>query len=606
MRVREQLKSWAMVAMVLLGVACGGGGGEEPEPEQPGQKPEQPQTPVRPSGKIKFALERSLSETSFGDEDDGVVPMVWTSGEKIMMFCAEASTPSESMSLRGVTQGASSHTQATLTMQWGKGDNHNFYAAYPSTEISKPRSISLSVPSIQTVNKGEAPDKSLIKLVAAAEQVTPSELVNIGFEPAFSMLDISFTASEDVVLNRIVVRSLDSTPVVGDYVATYTGSKWQFKPSDGAKNLSTVMALQINGSEGVSLAAGESAQFHALLMPLEHEALEIDLLNSAGQVLQCRVNTKMEPAVRHSLDVGELPSLAATEWKSVGTTWMQYLPDNVLLSDITMPGTHDAATKNCSLEMSRCQSLTIAQQLAAGVRLFDLRPGKNFDIYHGSDATGVKFSAAMTDIVDFLNANPHEGCMIFIKNESGEAAWSEGMSQQLAQYADNMLTFSEGLTVGELRGRILLLARDTYGGTTYGGFFSAAWPDNTADGEVGVGVRPGESLESFYLQDQYSSDTEESVKIASLKKYADKAKTKAANVWLCNHTSLAGFKLFSIGSSPKDHAKNINPEAAAYFNSKPGRLGIVMMDYAGDESVGGDELLMTVINQNVRYKQSVK
>ena len=40
MRVREQLKSWAMVAMVLLGVACGGGGGEEPEPEQPGQKPD--------------------------------------------------------------------------------------------------------------------------------------------------------------------------------------------------------------------------------------------------------------------------------------------------------------------------------------------------------------------------------------------------------------------------------------------------------------------------------------------------------------------------------------------------------------------------------------
>ena len=607
MRMKEQLMSWAMVAMMLLVMACGGSE-EQPskEPDEPKQ-PEKPEEPVKPSGAIKFALEQGLANTSFGEAGDGVVPTSWSNGESIMMYCAEAANvKTEAISLRGVKQDASSHSQSTRTMHWGKGDNHNFYAAYPAVEISKPKNISFAIPSIQAVVPNEAPNESLIKLVAAAENVAPSELVNIDFEPAFSMLDISFVASEDVVINRIVVRSLDATPVAGDFVATYSGAGWQFTPAENAKNLSTVMALQVSGSGGLALAAGEKAQFYALLMPLEYEDLEVDLLTSDGKVLQCDMEEPMSAAVRHKVDVGELPSLEASDWKAVGDAWMQYIPDDVLLSDLSLVGTHDAATKGCSLEMSKCQSLTIAQQLSAGVRLFDLRPGKNFDIYHGSDPTGMKFSKALEDIVDYLSANPAQGCIVFIKNESGEAAWSEGMSSELGAFADNMLMFKKGLTMGDLRGKILVLSRDAYIGPIRGGFFASAWPDNTADGEVGIGASQGESLETFYLQDQYDSDTSESDKIASVKKYADKAKSKSANAWLCNHTSLAGFKLFGIGSSPKDHAKKINPEVVAYINSKPGRLGIVMMDFAGDASVDGDDLLNAVINQNVRYMHSVK
>lgn len=607
MRAKEQLMSWAMVAMMLLAVACGGSE-EQPgnQPDEP-QQPEEPVKPVKPSGAIKFSLDKGLTNTSFDQGTDGAVATAWANGDKIMIYCAEAAnSTSETLTLGSVKQDEALHNQATRSMHWGKGDNHNFYAAYPATKISRAKSISLSIPSFQDAKAGAAPDKSLVNLVAASERVAPSESVDMSFVPAFSLLDISFTATEDVAVSRIVVRSTDSTPIAGDFEASYSGSKWQFAPTAGAENLSSVVALQINGSKGLELAAGEKAVFYAALMPMQYEALEVDVITSEGKVLRCEAEGKMEAAVCQKIEVGELPGIESSQWQSIGNSWMDYIPDDALLSDLTLVGTHDAASMGCSLEMSRCQSLGIAQQLEAGVRLFDLRPGKNFDIYHGIDPTGVKFSEALTDMVDFLNENPTQGCIVFIKNESGEADWGEGMSAELAQFADNMLKFKKGLTLGELRGKILVLSRDAYSGTIYGGFFSSGWPDNTADGEVGIGSYQGESLETFYLQDQYNSDTEEAVKIASIKKYADKAKSKSSGAWLCNHTSLAGFKILSFGSSPKDHAKNIHPEVVAYIDSKPGRLGIVMMDFAGDKSVGGDELLSTVINQNFRYKQSVK
>ena len=49
--------------------------------------------------------------------------------------------------------------------------------------------------------------------------------------------------------------------------------------------------------------------------------------------------------------------------------WMESVDDEVLLSDMVIPGTHDSATKYCELAfITKCQALTIGDQLAAGFR----------------------------------------------------------------------------------------------------------------------------------------------------------------------------------------------------------------------------------------------
>ncbi len=52
------------------------------------------------------------------------------------------------------------------------------------------------------------------------------------------------------------------------------------------------------------------------------------------------------------------------------STWMGRLPDDVPLSGITMPGTHDSCARS-NIPFVRTQYLSIAQQLVLGIRFFD-------------------------------------------------------------------------------------------------------------------------------------------------------------------------------------------------------------------------------------------
>src|SRR5690349_13075092 len=56
------------------------------------------------------------------------------------------------------------------------------------------------------------------------------------------------------------------------------------------------------------------------------------------------------------------------------TGWMQSLPDNYLLSQLSVPGSHDAGARFEPVSgTAKCQSLTIAEQLNAGIRFLDIR-----------------------------------------------------------------------------------------------------------------------------------------------------------------------------------------------------------------------------------------
>ena len=53
----------------------------------------------------------------------------------------------------------------------------------------------------------------------------------------------------------------------------------------------------------------------------------------------------------------------------------------------------------------------------------------------------------------------------------------------------------------------------------------------------------------------------------------------------------------------KNIAKELNPQVTEYVKANPGRTAIVMMDFCCGSSAGGDALVNTVVNQNVRYVQ---
>lgn len=107
------------------------------------------------------------------------------------------------------------------------------------------------------------------------------------------------------------------------------------------------------------------------------------------------------------------------------------LPDEVYLSQVNIPGTHDSCTAFCTMEnMSRCQSLTVKEQLRMGIRLFDIRLGRkkgDFFLVHAlatcfSDKEKKKvllFDEVLKAFREFLRENPEETLVVSIKQDRG-------------------------------------------------------------------------------------------------------------------------------------------------------------------------------------------
>jgi 1-phosphatidylinositol phosphodiesterase len=70
------------------------------------------------------------------------------------------------------------------------------------------------------------------------------------------------------------------------------------------------------------------------------------------------------------------------------STWMSDIPDDTLLSNITLPGTHDSCAES-NIPFVRTQYLSITKQLEAGLRFLDLRVRVHSDgqlyMYHGGE-----------------------------------------------------------------------------------------------------------------------------------------------------------------------------------------------------------------------------
>ena len=65
--------------------------------------------------------------------------------------------------------------------------------------------------------------------------------------------------------------------------------------------------------------------------------------------------------------------------------WMSWLPDDMYLGEISIPGTHDSISRHGG-PIPETQSLTLTQQFNAGIRFIDIRAlheGDSFAMVHG-------------------------------------------------------------------------------------------------------------------------------------------------------------------------------------------------------------------------------
>ena len=106
--------------------------------------------------------------------------------------------------------------------------------------------------------------------------------------------------------------------------------------------------------------------------------------------------------------------------------WISYIPDDKLISQLSIPGTHDSGTYNCKWDQlcdaSQCQSWSIFDQLQAGIKFLDLRintDGSTLSIGHGPFTFSSLFTA-LSDVKRFLDENPTEFVILSFQKNRGE------------------------------------------------------------------------------------------------------------------------------------------------------------------------------------------
>ncbi len=323
------------------------------------------------------------------------------------------------------------------------------------------------------------------------------------------------------------------------------------------------------------------------------------------------------------------------------TKWMGRLPDTEYVANLSIPGAHDAVTGHGFItngvflasygeKYSRTQDKGLDEQLALGVRAFDIRPcvlDGELHCTHGITHTSKSFDDAMTYIKDFLTANPTEFVIIHLlyssSGDTGSGDYQTLLHEWLNNNSNCLVDYRRDLTVKDMRGKILFLYRDSYTTQPIGGLMGhwteLDWYHQCRGTLQGKGT---DAYSSGHLMMQDLANTsvdgamdKKKAGIKQLLDYSMSYYTKDPRQLTLTMNFLSAYSQvgnllgneISLSNGYRDNAANTNAFTIDYLKScKPGPMGIVMMDYAGvatseGYNTRGDELIPLIIENNFKY-----
>ena len=147
------------------------------------------------------------------------------------------------------------------------------------------------------------------------------------------------------------------------------------------------------------------------------------------------------------------------------TEWMSYISDDAPVTRLAIPGSHDSGCSGMPW-YAETQDLNFAEQLARGVRYFDIRVNKkggDLVIFHGP-VNGTDYVELLYQIDGFMDAHPSEFLILdfsHFKNDSESEVFrlfDEIVSAERV-VNDTCMTDSEyldSLTLGDVRGKCVV------------------------------------------------------------------------------------------------------------------------------------------------------
>lgn len=156
------------------------------------------------------------------------------------------------------------------------------------------------------------------------------------------------------------------------------------------------------------------------------------------------------------------------------TEFFSLAGDDLYLSEMNIPGTHDSATAFVSMEnTARCQSQTIENQLSQGIRLLDIRlskSAKDFYLVHSladcfadkEKAVRLTFGEVLSVCKAFLRNNPDELIILSIKQDRGimsKKFFPAFYDRYIKGDEESWFLENQVPTIGQCRGKLVLMRR---------------------------------------------------------------------------------------------------------------------------------------------------
>ncbi len=641
---------------------------------------------------ISFGLSAKHTRTVYGNVNgDGNWPLYWENNDPITIYCAEAENAKSANYIVTPTNVTSNTGTITIEngsepLQWGGDtDTHNFYAVYPNNIVVKDGIATFPINRNQTAkvtstngydqNVVATPDMSNAYMVAKMSTMPTDQSVNLEFKPIMTTLDIVITGASGgqntADAARITGISISSTITTNlsasrdNFYYDINDGKItaEFATSSGTATTQTentfINLVDDKGNASyVDLANGKTLTITAFLPPMSTTVaaklkrqvkVRVHATGNKELVASIMTNdassenwtTQLTPSAKRSINLPAIPKNTDV----MGNNWITALDGNIYVSQMSIPGAHDAATgEEMATEIgdifASTQEQTLQTQWNLGVRAFDLRPaihtkydnvlgyGKDNDelwLYHGMTRVDLSWTNAINTLKANLTENPGEFVIVLFRHEdestlgkdTDENRFNTFMSNYINANKDWIVDWKPDLTIDDSRGKIILISRFE-GRWNYGCF--TGWNHDESGTTTTLRNADGSKSATVYVQDYYNPSSHDT-KWNSIQTYLDITKTfhtdeSKVNHWAINHAS--GYVGSSTSSTYCANAAAQNPNLISYITSDSweGSTGIVLFDYVGasisnglltgDTEVYGDIALQTIINNNYKYRMKRK
>ena len=412
-------------------------------------------------------------------------------------------------------------------VRWGDTkDTHNFYAFYSLDRINEGlqtgTTVTATIPTGQEGgklltynNNGDEDPNGKFKIItpnmsfcmmAGKGTWTPGtdKQVALTFSPIVTVLDVLINGPKDVESMNIVsvsVRSKSGENIVGTFSYNLADNTYNFDATDNSQTAASIATVQtIIDNNPVSLKKNEQLNVKFFLLPrdISNGDLVVSVLTEGGVVYSKTISGSSTTSGGDGvLGAGlitriKTPKLGGQE----ANNWMSQIPDNVLFSQLSLPGSKNSFAYNVDNSFNPNSGISNfyqalpplginasaenSTQFDEGVRVFDVHLNLLGD---RDDATPVVYAGGanvspqitLNAVLNTLNGKIHESvpvtecAVVFLNFVNGESlggtssvsTWLSAVMNALdtwnASNSNILTTMNANTTMLDMRGRIAVI-----------------------------------------------------------------------------------------------------------------------------------------------------